>query len=101
MPGYRHFNFGKRIPEEFNFEPMVDEHYKLDNEKYMNFKPLISAAVSAVLASVLAYVGNLTTLTYLDLKQVGLVALIALLSSLVKYLGTTTNGNFAGLVSLK
>lgn len=62
---------------------------------------VVSAVTSSVISAVLAYIGNLSSISNLDWHQVGGIALIVGASSLLKAWGTTVNGNFVGVVPVR
>ena len=73
----------------------------LDNKnKYMN-KKLVSAVVSAVVVSVLSYVASLTNVWVVDWHTVVNVAVLTFATSVLKAFGTSEEGNFFGVVSVK
>lgn len=72
---------------------------KEDNS--MTFKPLISAVVSGVIVAVFGYILSVGDVWKLDIHSLVNIGLMTFIASIIKYLGTTENGNFAGVVPIK
>ena len=56
------------------------------------------AVVSAVFVAVLAYMGNATTLTAIDPKQILSIAVIAAIASLAKAISSDETGKLGGVL---
>lgn len=67
----------------------------------LNWKDIVSAVISAVISAVLVYITNLTKITDVNPNTLATIALTVGSASLLKALGTTTTGNFAGVISIK
>lgn len=67
----------------------------------MNFKSILSAVVSAVLAAILGYIVTKTDIYVLNGKEILNIAVMTACVSLLKVIGTTPSGNFAGVVPVK
>jgi choline-glycine betaine transporter len=67
----------------------------------LNWKNVIGAVVSAVLAAVLVYISNLTSLSNFNIQTVEYIAIVVGAVSLLKNLGTDNQGNFAGFVPVR
>ena len=104
--GYRYFNFNK-VLEEFNFESMVDEHYKINDKKFMsNFlrldlKDVLGAVVSSALVALLGYILMVGDVFVLDLRIVANIAVMAGAGSLLKSLLTNSEGKFISFLPVK
>ena len=77
-----------------------------NNKKNMNlnWKGVLGAAVSAVISGVLTYIVSFTPLTLFsgfDWRIAIAIAIIVFATSLLKQLGTTQQGNFAGVLPVK
>lgn len=83
-------------PEEWS--GWAGEDYQLIKKQYMNYKPLLSALVSGVIVAVLGYVVSVTDIWAINLHSVINIAVMTAATSLLKYFGTTSQGNFAGVV---
>lgn len=79
----------------------VEDFYQLNEDINMNtWKAIGSAVVSAVIIAVLGYLLSLGDLWTLNWHTLVTVAFGAFATSLIKFLGTTKNNNFAGIVPL-
>ena len=66
-----------------------------------NVQDVVSAVVSAVIVSVVGYLGTLTNIMDADWSQILNVAFLAGVASLLKAMGTDANGNFGGVIKIK
>ena len=67
----------------------------------LDVKNVLGAVVSAVLSAVLVYVANLTNVSDLDWGQVLGIATTVGATSLLKSFGTSSEGDFAGVLPVK
>lgn len=67
----------------------------------LNLNDLAGAVVSAVIVSVVGYLGTLTSVMDVNWKEILNVAFLAGIASLLKALGTTQSGEFLGAIKVK
>lgn len=106
MPGYRHIKFNK-VPEEFDFDQMVDENYQFNRNKKMNgiftmtWGEVFRAIIIAVIVAVGSYVLGVGDVWSLDWHVLTNNAVLAGVASVLTSLGTTKKGNFVGAVPVE
>ena len=95
------------ISEEFQFDDLVDENYKLNEEKSMsnifklNLKDIVGAIVSTVLVAILSYLVSLTKVVDINGSHILDITVFTAAASLLKALLTNNAGNFAGIFKVK
>ena len=91
------------VYEEYDLTEQVGRtNYQFNNEeKFMNWKPVLSGVVSAVIVAVLMYLLSLGDVFTLNWHTLVNVAFGTFAASVIKWLGTTQNGNFLGVVPVK
>ncbi len=67
----------------------------------LNWNDVGGAVLSSVLVAVLAYVGNLTSLTAIEPAQLLNIVVLTAVASLAKALGTDGSGKFGGVWKVK
>ena len=74
-----------------------------NNNKNMNlnWKGVLGAVVSAVVSAVLMYIANLTDVSNISWHAILNISILVAATSLLKQLGTTQQGNFAGVLPVK
>lgn len=67
----------------------------------INWSDIGGAVLSAVIVSVLTYLGTLTSIWDANLDTIINVAILTAVASLVKAFGTDNGGNFLGAIRVK
>lgn len=81
----------------------LEDFYQYNNINIMSkyWKAILGAVVSAVIVSVLNYIGSLGDLWLINWHSLVNVAFLTFATSLLKFLGTTKAGKFAGVAPVK
>ena len=67
----------------------------------INWKDLLSAAISAVVVSILTLIGNSTNIFALDFHQMLSAVVLAFFASILKSLTTDSTGKLGGIFQIK